>query len=223
MAEPVHFILDLDDTLYAEREYVRSAFTQVGELISTLFGVTNPAERIQSLWNEGMNDPIANVWAELRLPDSARSGVIAAMRAHIPSIMLRPDAARFLKRLRDAGAGYAIVTDGRSVTQRAKMAALGCLDARYVSISEEVGLAKTDTERFADVSRRLGPGRYIYIGDNPAKDFYAPNRLGWRTVMLSIQDGGIHPQGLPDDMDYRACFVINSFDDIDGAVADLPF
>jgi putative hydrolase of the HAD superfamily len=26
--------------------------------------------------------------------------------------------------------------------------------------------------------------RFLYVGDNPDKDFLAPNRLGWTTVMV---------------------------------------
>jgi putative hydrolase of the HAD superfamily len=35
---------------------------------------------------------------------------------------------------------------------------------------------------------------YYYIGDNPAKDFVAPNRLGWNTVCLLDDGRNIHPQ-----------------------------
>jgi putative hydrolase of the HAD superfamily len=39
----------------------------------------------------------------------------------------------------------------------------------------------------------LGPAREAcaYVADNPAKDFIAPNRLGWRSVQL-LCPGQIH-------------------------------
>jgi putative hydrolase of the HAD superfamily len=33
--------------------------------------------------------------------------------------------------------------------------------------------------------------RFVYVGDNPAKDFVAPNAMGWITVQV-VRDGGIH-------------------------------
>jgi putative hydrolase of the HAD superfamily len=34
------------------------------------------------------------------------------------------------------------------------------------------------------------PGlQYIYIADNPAKDFVAPNLLGWKTVQILRPEG----------------------------------
>jgi putative hydrolase of the HAD superfamily len=35
---------------------------------------------------------------------------------------------------------------------------------------------------------------YYYIGDNPAKDFQAPNHLGWTTICLLDDGRNIHPQ-----------------------------
>ena len=36
----------------------------------------------------------------------------------------------------------------------------------------------------------------LYVGDNPAKDFVAPNRLGWRSIQLLL-DGQIHSKNPP--------------------------
>lgn len=218
--EAVHFVFDLDDTLYAERDYVQSALAYVGGIVADRFGQTGAAERLFALWATGVSDPIAVLWRELQLPDSARVDAVAAMRKHRPVIDLRPDAAHFLRKLRESGRDYAIVTDGRSVTQRAKLAALGCLDARYISISEEVGLAKTDPARFSIIEHLLGPGRYVYVGDNPAKDFVAPNRSGWLTVMILTNNVGIHAQTVPADTAYHPKVTITGFHELEGAVAN---
>lgn len=214
MDESFRYVFDLDDTLYAERDYVLSAFTSISRSIAARFDIEDPKRRLRKLWDEGTANPIAVLWNELQLPEDLRAEFIETMRAHPPSITLRPDAASLIERLRRAGLPYAIVTDGRSVTQRAKIAALGCLDAAYISISEEVGLAKTDPERFVDVERRLGPGKFVYIGDNPAKDFVAPNQRGWLTAMLSGSGAGIHPQTLPADAAYHPRVVGSNFAEI---------
>ena len=50
-------------------------------------------------------------------------------------------------------------------------------------ISEEVGSEKLLGEAFRLIMDRTGEkGPYVYVGDNPKKDFVAPNRLGWLTV-----------------------------------------
>ena len=36
--------------------------------------------------------------------------------------------------------------------------------------------------------------RFIYVGDNPAKDFVVPAMLGWDTYCLRSRPGNIHPQ-----------------------------
>lgn len=65
-----------------------------------------------------------------------------------------------------------------------------------------------------------GATRCAYVPDNPAKDFVAPHRLGWRTVrvrrMGSLRANA--PSG--DDIDAE----ITSLDDLDTALAwdDFP-
>ena len=38
--------------------------------------------------------------------------------------------------------------------------------------------------------------RCAYVGDNPAKDFVAPNALGWRTVQY-VRAGQVHGENPP--------------------------
>ena len=35
------------------------------------------------------------------------------------------------------------------------------------------------------------PKLFVYVGDNPVKDFVAPNAMGWTTIQI-VRDGGIH-------------------------------
>ena len=57
-------------------------------------------------------------------------------------------------------------------------------------------------------------GRFVYVGDNPAKDFVAPRALGWRTVRVR-RHGQLHhevPSG--DDVDVE----ITSLDQLEAAL-----
>jgi putative hydrolase of the HAD superfamily len=42
--------------------------------------------------------------------------------------------------------------------------------------------------------RDMPAERYVYVGDNPAKDFIAPNQLGWITIGLRGNSRNIHTQ-----------------------------
>jgi putative hydrolase of the HAD superfamily len=210
----MEFVFDLDDTLYRERNYVYSALNFIAHVVETLYNVHDCAPQLVRWFEDGQADPIGTLWDNEQLPPSSKKDVVAAMRAHLPSIALDMEAEIVLNRLRISGAGFSIVTDGRSVTQRAKLAALGCLDAKFISISEEVGLAKIDLSRFRDVERRCPAQRYVYIGDNPSKDFIVPNKLGWVTVMIANDGTNIHRQSF-ETLDANApLHVVKSLEEV---------
>ena len=59
----------------------------------------------------------------------------------------------------------------------------------------------------------------MYIGDNPKKDFVAPNQLNWVTVGLRDDGRNIHPQhqdGLLDD--YLPMHWINCITELEGVL-----
>ena len=89
-----------------------------------------------------------------------------------------------------------ILTDGRSISQRNKIRALGLESwINKIVVSEEFGSAKPDERNFRHFHKVFPQHRsFAYIGDNPAKDFVTPNRLGWSTICLVDQGKNIHPQ-----------------------------
>lgn len=210
----IEYVFDLDDTLYKERDYSRSALTFAGNLIASLFGRNHARDELLALVSQGVALPLDRYWDKARLPHAAKAQIVAAMNAHIPDIALYPAASVVLTRLRLNDAGFSIVTDGRSITQRAKLRALNCLDAKYISISDEVDLLKTDVRRFLDFMTKFPAERYVYVGDNPAKDFWAPNKLGWDTIMVLNSGENIHQQHNV-SMEFVAKRSINSLDELD--------
>ena len=50
---------------------------------------------------------------------------------------------------------------------------------------------------FETMAAALGePGdRYVYVGDNPGKDFVAPNAMGWTSVLVHRDHPRIHDVG----------------------------
>lgn len=167
-------VFDLDDTLFAEMEFVRSAYRKIAriygrELLGPMMTATTPREAFDST---GL--PI-----EVLLP---------IYRNHEPDVRLPWQSLYTLATLKNRGHALGLITDGRSLTQRNKIRALGLerfISAELTFISEELGCDKLSGvafQRIMDICD--GEDSYLYVGDNPQKDFVSPNRLGWQTVCL---------------------------------------
>ncbi len=88
-----------------------------------------------------------------------------------------------------------IITDGRPEGQRAKIHALNLLP--FVDdciITDELG--GVQFRKPCDIAFRIMLNRWrfnsadvVYVGDNPAKDFQAPQQLGMRSLYFQNQDG----------------------------------
>lgn len=221
VAEPLLIVFDLDDTLYPERDYARSALDFLGAIIAQRYALPEAVTELRREFAGGAVNPIDILWERHALPAADKAALIAAMQAHRPQITLDHGAAALIERLRKQGVRYAIVTDGRSITQRAKLSALGLDDAAYVSISEECGVAKTNVQRLQPIIRQFPAREYVMVGDNPAKDFVAARKLGWQSFMLRNKGHNIHPQSgdIPDQ--YRANVIIDDLIELMGILDEL--
>jgi putative hydrolase of the HAD superfamily len=222
MVEQRFWVFDLDDTLYDEAEYVRSALLFSGRLVARLYGVDDAPSRLEAYRAAGDRNPIASLWHEYDLPPQGMDGVIFAMRAHLPDIRLRSGAQPVLDSLRQAGRGFGIMTDGRSITQRAKLAALGCLDAKFILISEESGYQKPDMRCYSDFQDRFPKDHFGYVGDNPRKDFSGARSAGWKTIMLLDSGKNIHGQPASLVKDHSAEYRASSWEQIGRIIHECP-
>lgn len=186
-------VFDLDDTLYAERDFVRSGYLQVAKRL-TVDHALELSDRMIDWFEDGNPDVFQTVLAETGAATPIDE-LIQTYREHRPAIRLAPTTAAAISRLIQDGHTIGLMTDGRSVTQRNKIAALG-LDAVIdeVLISEEFGSEKPDERNYRHFERRFQGSRFAYVGDNLAKDFITANRLGWTTVGLRDSGRNIHPQ-----------------------------
>ena len=193
-------VFDLDDTLFLERDYVRSGFRAVGALVEREMGVGGFFDEAWAAFERGdrgriFDTALAAVGVEPRPRLVAE--LVEAYRAHPPEIGLLPDAADCLARLRP-GVVLAVVTDGPAASQRAKATAMGAADwAAVVVVTAELGpgRGKPHPEGFLAVEEATGfAGRHcIYVADNPHKDFEGPAGLGWRTARVR-RVGSLHEQ-----------------------------
>lgn len=186
------FVFDLDDTLYQEADYHASGVNAVGVKLDMLFK-QDVQSLLKSLVAEGEKDLWGSVCERLKLPSSVKESLMWEYRLHLPRITLKPAVKLLLEMLRSNSLSVSILTDGRAVTQRLKLAALG-LDGFPVYISEEFGAPKPDPARFEIIANQYPGSNFVYIGDNPKKDFVTPNLMGWTTFGIMDCGRNIHSQ-----------------------------
>lgn len=179
-------LFDLDDTLYSEKEYVRSGYKAVSdelgggyeEKLWSFFEAGKPAidELLKELGREGEKEKVLNVY-----------------RSHKPDIHLYPGVSEMIENLNSRDIKVGIVTDGRPEGQRNKIDALG-LNVDDVIITDELG--GTQFRKPCDIAFRImatrwrmNPADIVYVGDNPAKDFQAPQQLGMKSIWFRNENG----------------------------------
>ncbi|WP_411870145.1 HAD family hydrolase [Vulcanococcus limneticus] len=184
-------VFDLDDTLISELEYQRSGIAAVEQCVTALYKV--PFEkRIQSALDEGVHDIWAWTCDQLDLPVEIKTSLLWIYRLHRPRIKLVDGIQSLLKALKSHGAQLAILSDGRSVTQRLKLSAVGLEDIS-VFLSEDYGSTKPNPQRFIAIENKWPRLRYAYIADNPAKDFEVPCARDWLAIGARWVIPKVHP------------------------------
>jgi putative hydrolase of the HAD superfamily len=116
------------------------------------------------------------------------AGVIAYHQCKNNSFTPYEDALEVMRRLRDKGLRLGIVSAGIAMKQAEKILRLGLLPMirpEHVFITEEVGIAKSNTKIYAMACRAIGvpPRECGYVGDNPAVDIDVPSRIGMHTFV----------------------------------------
>ncbi len=213
-------VLDLDDTLYLERDYVRSGFRAAGERVAVDYGVHNFESHCWKSFLSGRRGDLFNAALRALLDcddPQVVSQLVAVYRSHEPTIELLPDSARFLTWARKHRIPLGLITDGCAVSQRAKIRALGIqdyFDSIVVTAELPGSHSKPDPAAFELTRETLGSrGSFVYIADNPTKDFLAPNTLGWDTVQVR-REHGLYLNAKAPDSSYRARSRVSSFDEV---------
>ncbi len=192
-------VFDVDDTLYLERDYVRSGFRAVDAHLREHHGTAGFFERAWAAFERGLRGrTFDEVLPQLGLsPDHELiAELVDVYRRHRPQIDLLPDARAALDAARQAGWAVAVVTDGPRASQSAKVEALGLsrwAEPVVLTAALGEGFGKPHPRAFRLVEERTGcrGAQCVYLADNPHKDFAGPKGLGWRTVRLR-RPGGLH-------------------------------
>lgn len=203
IAECEAVVFDLDDTLYPERDYVRSGARAAARWVAGETGADpeQAARELEAAVQRTGRDPFGH-WLRGRGldPQTWLPRMLDCYRSHRPEITLAAGVERLLDGLARRRA-LALVTDGRLEQQRLKIRALR-LERWPLAIvcSDEFGREnwKPSARPYRRALELVGvaAGKAVYVGDNPAKDFLGARRAG----MLSIRfrrRGGLHAQREP--------------------------
>lgn len=185
-------IFDLDDTLYSEKEYVKSGYAAVAKVLPY---VEDAEAKLWKAFEEkkfAIDDVLRseNIYSE-----ELKQKCLEVYRFHQPSIHLYDEAMEILTQLRKKGFQIGIITDGRPEGQRAKIQALNLLQfVDHIIVTDELGgieFRKPNEKAFVLMKERLNIeyAEICYIGDNICKDFIAPQKLGIRSIWFCNKDG----------------------------------
>ena len=112
-------IFDLDDTLYSEKQYVRSGYKAVAKLL----GDEALADRLWTYFENG-KPAIDELLNELGCM-GRKEECLEAYREQIPEITLYDGVVDLILELKSKGIKVGIITDGRVSGQKRKIQALG--------------------------------------------------------------------------------------------------
>lgn len=179
-------IFDLDDTLYSEKEYVRSGYHQ----IAAYFGIPELEEQMWSVFQAG--GMAIDVVLKAHNLTEKKEEALKLYRYQEPDIHLYDGVADMIARIRNTKK-VGIITDGRPEGQRAKIASLGVFVDKII-ITDELGgvqFRKPNQKAFQLMKEALDvqPERMVYVGDNVKKDFIAPKQMGMKCIWFQNTDG----------------------------------
>lgn len=187
-------IFDLDDTLYAEKEYVKSGYKAVSDYLGGGY-----EEKLWRYFEEGK--PAIDELLRECGKEKQKTVVLEVYRSHIPNIHLYDGVVGLITQLRNSGIKIGIITDGRPEGQRNKLRALG-LESMVDDIIVTDELGGVQFRKPCDIAFRIMQTKWqlpmsqiVYVGDNPAKDFQAPQQLGMKSVWFKNEDGLYYSDG----------------------------
>lgn len=157
---------DLDDTLYKEIDFLKSAYIEIASIVDKSHPETLYNNMISNYY-KGNN--VFKFISET-YPAYTVERLLEIYREHYPSISLSNEEWNVLLKLKTV-AFTGLITDGRSLTQRNKIKALG-LENYFdkIVISEEIGYSKPDIRLFNEF-KKFDVSQYYYIANDTKKRF----------------------------------------------------
>jgi putative hydrolase of the HAD superfamily len=194
-------LVDLDDTLHPQAEFLDAAWRAVAEHGAergidpdALLG----ALREETAGGSSRGRIIDRALARAGAPSSHVEALLAAFRAVEPPVLTPyPGVVRALAQLRRR-VPVGLVTDGEVTGQRRKLAALGLADAFDVVVLSDLAgrhRRKPHPAPFARALAGLGvpAGQVVMIGDRPDEDMAGALAAGLRAVRVRTGEYAVRP------------------------------
>ena len=189
-------VFDLDDTLYAEHQYVLSGFKAVDQYLANYHKTVGFLEAANKVFMKGERGNIFDQTLQfLGVPYTNKFilELVDIYREHKPEIRLFNDA-RWALDYFSARVKTGLITDGYLNVQRKKIESLGIAkQLESIIISDSFGREfwKPHEKPYLALQADLqvAPEECIYVGDNVAKDFITAKRLGWQTICIKRRSG----------------------------------
>ena len=210
---------DLDDTLYKEIDYLKSGYWKIAELIARRYRLScNDVYDKMYDWYRSGENAFSKVNDYYGL-DNPIGDYLNIYRYHHPNISLNEGVSETLTSLKDQGYMLGLISDGRTITQKNKIEALGLdlfFDDDNIVISEEFGSEKPSLANYQYFMTKYPDAEsFTYVGDNPQKDFIAPNKLGWKTICLLDDGNSIHRQIFDSlDLPFHPLYKIDNINEL---------
>lgn len=185
-------VFDLDDTLYNEKEYVRSGYRSIAEVLTEVECVE---EKLWCAFEQKKSAIDEVLRTEGIYTEQLKQNCLLRYRCHSPSIHFLTGVKELLLKLRLEGYMLGVITDGRPEGQRAKIKALDLEKlVDYIIITDELGgieYRKPNDTAFVIMKEYFDVGYedMCYVGDNINKDFIAPEKLGMKCIWFRNRDG----------------------------------
>jgi len=189
--------IDMDDTLYAERDFVFSGYRAAADHVQRRHGA-DILEHLTRRFDAGERGDLftpslqdAGCYAD----EAQVLELVGLYREHQPAIEPFDDVVAALDALRGK-TPLCLITDGWAAVQRRKLTALGLegyFDAVLITDDKGVEYWKPHPWSYEEAARQLGCDitGLVYVGDNPNKDFCTPRKLGMSTIRVR-REGGLH-------------------------------
>ncbi len=214
-------LFDLDDTLYEEKQFVKSGFKEVTKFINNKFNID---EKIfykisTDVFNEGIRGNIFDIVLgrfNINFDDNTISSMVKIYREHNPKIKLDKDIRSLLIKLRGIYS-LGIITDGYYEVQKKKVQVLK-LEELFDSIiyTDRYGREFWKPNLFgyelALKDLQISPEETVYIGDNPYKDFIGAKKVGISTVRVLFKGREYSKVRL--DKEYEADYEVEKLNEI---------
>lgn len=206
-------VFDLDDTLYDEVDFVKSGFRAISKYLKD--------EKyynfmLEVFYHEGSGKVFDKLIDEFNLDININiNKLIDIYRFHIPTITLPIESLNLLEFASDFKLG--LISDGHYVMQKNKFEVLGLNKfIKHPIFTDFYNTKKPELKPYQMIMNEFkDEKKFIYISDNPKKDFIAVNKLGWIGIRYK------NPIGIYRDIENNTNYEVESREDIIDILKEL--